>query len=93
MINFPEYLLSYIPVHTEFNILFRNVLPVQNLARLISDNFTNLVENIYINSGYRSDQSAVVIEFNYKLSTFEGGRGLWKFNNYLLYDTKYVDKV
>ena len=58
---------------------------------LISDNFTNVVENIYIKSGYRSDHSAVVIEF--KLNTFERGRGLWKFNNDLLYDTTYVDKV
>ena len=90
MINFSEYLLSYIPVHTEFKILFRNVLPVQNFARLISDNFTNLVENIYTKSGYHSDHSAVI---EFKLNTFEGGRGLWKFNNDLLYDTTYVDKV
>ena len=33
VINFPEYLLPYIPVHTDFDILFRNVLPVQNFAR------------------------------------------------------------
>ena len=30
---------------------------------LISDNFTNVVETNYIKSGYRSDHSAVVIEF------------------------------
>ena len=58
---------------------------------LISDNFTNVDENIYIKSGYPSDHTAVVIEW--KLNTFERGRGLWKFNNDLLYDTTNVDKV
>lgn len=58
---------------------------------LMSENFTNVVEDMYIKSGYRFDHSAVVVEF--RLNTFERGRGLWKFNNNLLYDKTYVDKV
>ena len=58
---------------------------------LISENLTNIVESMSIKSGYRSDHSAVICEF--KFNTFVRGRGLWKFNNNLLYDKQYVDKV
>lgn len=40
----------------------------------MSENFTNVVEDMYIKSGYRSDHSAVV---EFRLNTFEKGRGLW----------------
>lgn len=46
---------------------------------LISENLSNIVENVSIKSGYRSDHSAVVFEF--KFNTFLRGRGLWEFIN------------
>jgi hypothetical protein len=58
---------------------------------LISENFTNIVEDLLIKPGYRSDHSIVVVEF--KFNSFERGRGLWKFNNLLLYDKVFVEKV
>ena len=58
---------------------------------LISENLTDIVESMSIKSGYRSDHSAVICKF--KFNTFVRGRGLWKFNNSLLYDKEYVDKV
>lgn len=44
-----------------------------------------------IKPGYRSDHSIVVLEL--KFSSFKKGCGLWKFNNSLLHDKTYVDKV
>lgn len=58
---------------------------------LISENLSNIVENVSIKSGYRSDHSAVVFEF--KFNTFLRGRRLWKFNNNLLRERTYVEKV
>ena len=58
---------------------------------LISESLSNVVENFIIKPGYRSDHSAVILEL--KFNSFERGRGLWKFNNSLLTDKIYVDKV
>ena len=58
---------------------------------LISESLSNVVENFTIKPGYRSDHSAVILEL--KFNSFERGRGLWKFNNSLLTDKIYVDKV
>ena len=58
---------------------------------LISENLSNIVENIYIKPGYRSDHSIVVMEL--KFNSFVRGHGLWKFNNSLLHDTIYIEKV
>lgn len=58
---------------------------------LISENLSNLVETFLVKPGYRSDHSSVVLEI--KFNAFERGRGLWKFNNSLLLDKIYVDKV
>ena len=58
---------------------------------LISENLSNVVENISIKAGYRSDHSAVSLDL--KLSKFSRGPGLWKFNNSLLHDKDYIDKV
>ena len=58
---------------------------------LISDSLCNLVENISIKPGYRSDHSTVIMEL--KFSSFTRGHGLWKFNNSLLTDIVYVEKV
>ena len=58
---------------------------------LISESLSNVVENFTIKPGYRSDHSAVIVEL--KFNSFERGRGFWKFNNSLLTDKIYVDKV
>ena len=58
---------------------------------MISQSLSNIVENLSIKPGYRSDHSAVVMEM--KFNPFIKGRGLWKFKNSLLYDDVYVDKV
>lgn len=58
---------------------------------LISENVSNIVENFVIKPGYRSDHSAVILEL--KFNTFQRGRGLWKFNNSLLIDKTYIQKV
>ena len=58
---------------------------------LISESLSNLVENIYVRPSYRSDHSAVVLEV--KFNMFDRGRGLWKFNNSLLTDKNYIEKV
>ena len=58
---------------------------------LISEGLSNSVESYTIKPGYRSDHSIVVLEL--KFNSFIKGRGLWKFNNTLLYDKTYVEKV
>lgn len=58
---------------------------------LISESLSNSVESYSIKPGYRSDHSIVTTELKFK--TFKRGRGLWKFNNSLLSDMNYVQKV
>lgn len=58
---------------------------------LISENLSNITETVSIKSGYRSDHSVVVYEL--KFNSFVRGKGLWKFNNNLLHDKIYVEKV
>lgn len=58
---------------------------------MISNSLSNIVENFDIKSGYRSDHSIVILEL--KFNPFERGRGLWKFNNSLLTDMVFIDKV
>lgn len=58
---------------------------------MISNSLSNKVENFDIKSGYRSDHSIVILEL--KFNPFERGRGLWKFNNSLLTDMVFIDKV
>ena len=50
-----------------------------------------MIENCVIKPGYRSDHSIVLLEI--KFNPFNRGRGLWKFNNSLLTDNVYVQKV
>ena len=60
---------------------------------LISESLSNIVENFFTKPGYRSDQillSVVVMEL--KFNPFTRIRGLWKFNNSLLYDNIYVEQ-
>jgi exonuclease III len=58
---------------------------------LFSEGLSNLVQNFTIKPGYRSDHSIVVLEL--KFSSFNKGCGLWKFNNSLLHDKTYVDRI
>jgi hypothetical protein len=51
---------------------------------------TNLV-NCKIEPSYRSDHSMVILELEFK--PFVRGKGLWKFNNSLLYDLEYSNIV
>ena len=51
---------------------------------------TNLV-NCQIEQSYRSDHSMVILELEY--ISFVRGKGLWKFNNSLLYDLEYSNIV
>lgn len=58
---------------------------------LISESLSNMVETISIKPGYRSDHSSVLLEL--KFNKFIRGRGLWKFNNSLLTDKTFIEKV
>jgi hypothetical protein len=51
---------------------------------------TNLV-NCKIEPSYRSDHSMVIVELEF--IPFMRGKGLWKFNNSLLYDLEYSNIV
>ena len=52
-----------------------------------------MVESFFVKQDIqcRSDHSSVVLEI--KFNAFQRGRGLWEFNNSLLLDKTYVDKV
>ncbi|KAK3084078.1 hypothetical protein FSP39_007782 [Pinctada imbricata] len=58
---------------------------------LVSDELMNIVESSQISPGYRTDHS--LIEICLKFENQEKGRGFWRFNNSLLRDKKYIDKV
>ena len=58
---------------------------------LTSENLSNIIEDISIKAGYRSDHSIVVLEL--KFDNFVRGTGTWKFNNTLLGDKEFIDKV
>ena len=51
---------------------------------------TNLKDS-KIEFSYRSDHSMIVLELEF--NPFLRGKGLWKFNNSLLYDKEYIDIV
>ena len=58
---------------------------------LISEELLSVVENISITPGYRTDHSMVKLEI--RLNSIKKGQGFWKFNNSLLKDHTYVNKV
>ena len=58
---------------------------------LISESLLSFVDCTRNLQGYKSDHSAITIEL--KLNNFKKGKGFWKFNNSLLYDRVYVNKV
>ena len=58
---------------------------------LISSTILQNVEKAVIKPGYRSDHSIVEVTFNF--NSQERGRGVWKFNNSLLRDETYTQKI
>ena len=58
---------------------------------LVSESLLNIIEKTQILPGYRTDHSLINLEI--KISNFESGKGFWKFNNALLKDKLYVQKV
>ena len=58
---------------------------------LFYDNMLTNLKSCEIEPSYRSDHSMVILglEFN----PFTRGKGLWKFNDSLLYDQEYVDVI
>ena len=58
---------------------------------LISETFTDLVQNCQIKPGYRSDHSRV--DMDIILDTFKQGRGIWKFNCSLLRNPDYLKLI
>ena len=54
------------------------------------DMLTNLKDS-KIEFSYRSDHSMIVLELEF--NPFLRGKGLWKFNNSLLYDKEYIDII
>ena len=69
--------------------------PHKKLSRLdyflISSDIAALVADSDIGISYRSDHSPVILKL--KFCNQSRGAGTWKFNNSLLYDTEYVNKV
>jgi hypothetical protein len=58
---------------------------------LVSAGTMNIIETTIIKPGYRSDHS--IVELTLNLSKHKKGPGLWKFNNSLLNDNEYVNKI
>ena len=58
---------------------------------LISQSLVQKVQNCDILSSYKSDHSPVLL--NLKCNDFKHGKGLWKFNNSLLKQQKYLDTI
>ena len=58
---------------------------------LISESLLTIVDDVRIIPGYRSDHS--IISLDIKISNFVNGKGFWKFNNSLLTDKIFVEKV
>ena len=58
---------------------------------LITEELMTIVDKVDILPGYRTDHALVVLEL--RMSNFQKGKGFWKFNNSLLKDSEYVQKV
>lgn len=59
---------------------------------LISANLLNLIENCNIEPSIKSDHSLISIDFK-GYQEWQRGRGFWKFNNQLLHDSTYINKI
>lgn len=58
---------------------------------LVSNTLLNMVQESEILASYKSDHSPVLL--NLKLNEFTHGKGLWKFNNSLLYDNDFLKTI
>ena len=58
---------------------------------LVTESLLPSITSADIEASYRSDHSPITL--NLKLNDFQHKRGLWKFNNSLLYDSKYLNAV
>ena len=58
---------------------------------LISEALLSGLKTCTIEPSYRSDHSIVSLSIDF--NNFKKGKGLWKFNNSLLYDEKYLDCI
>ena len=58
---------------------------------IVSNPFTDLIDNCDIIPGYKSDHS--ICTLNIRTSKFIRGRGLWKLNRDLLSNSDYVDLI
>ena len=74
---------------------WRRLNPTKKQARLdffiIHESLFQYVTNTDIIPGYRTDHSAIILKL--KFQNNERGKGYWKFNNSLLKDTQYIDKI
>ena len=58
---------------------------------LISNNLTSNICKSIIEPSYRSDHSIIILSICF--NDFKHGKGLWKFNNSLLYDEVYLNTI
>ena len=58
---------------------------------LLSESLLSSLDTCYIESSYRSDHSPISLSLTF--NDFKKGRGLWKFNNSLLYDKEYLECI
>ena len=92
-------LLDLIDVYREFHPLtkrytWRKRNPVKQSRLdffLVTESLLSSITSADIEASYRSDHSPITL--NFKLNDFQHKRGLWKFNNSLLYDTEYLNAV
>ena len=76
-----------------FTADFAKIVPVYNryIMTLVILVLNTCLVNCKIESSYRSDHSMVILELEF--IPFVCGKGLWKFNNSLLYDLEYSNIV
>ena len=58
---------------------------------LVSDGFTDCIQNCGITYGHKSDHSMIFFDIN--LDTYIRGPGVWKLNNQLLLESEYVSNI
>ena len=58
---------------------------------LLTENFLNSLKNCNVLPSYRSDHSMILLDLEF--NPFIRGKGLWKFNNSLLYDIDYINTI
>ena len=80
------------PISKRFTWHRRNPLKQSRLDYfLISSPLTDLISNIEIRAGYKSDHS--ILYMSILINKFERGKGVWKFNTELLKDESYLKLV